>query len=312
MNIALQRHASDIALQRHASDIPEGELSSCVYCSSNAIYEHEGYIVCSECATILQYIVFSEEPEWTNYEKSRCGPNEDELFSNISTKLTKGSQTYICKDNLYVKSDIYNLHVQLSYNCKQKSYNNVETTLDNYMLNYPEQIKRFSKKLWSEIVKTSKIRKGNVRKGLIMCCIYYGCLENNCNKLAEDICLEFNLDISVFNKGDKEFKEIFSMIPEYSYLIRMSISPEFYFNSFCAKLRYMDNFKLVKNCIEFYNAFKSRDNYGPKVLTCAIIYHVCILQKIPINKKQISDKLDISLGSLNKMIIIISKNIDII
>ncbi len=138
----------------------------CVHCEGHdeLINQNDGYYVCSNCGTVCHDDI-SEITEWDANNMSvdqYINP-----YSCVSTFTQKGSKSSITIDNKIVTSDIYKFHVQNSYNNKQRSFDIVESLIDN--TNYSQSIKNTAKTLWSEITKTKKIIRGSPKRE--QCCL---------------------------------------------------------------------------------------------------------------------------------------------
>lgn len=303
--------------------IPVMSIKNCLDCSSSYLFTIDGYLVCSECGLVLKSDI-SEEADWNNYtdgkNNSRCGKScssEINPFINpLSTFLPKGSKSFVNKDGKYTECDISRLHSQNSYNHLQKSYNQVENTIDNCTHDrYSNNVIITTKKLWAEIMKSKKITRGEPRLGLIACCCYYACIFHSCPRSPIEICNDFGLlDTKNFNKGDKEFKEVFENQPEWSCLLTQSLDTENYFIRFCSKLESEKNIKqgtsfiLTKKCKEFYDDIKEEFlDVFPKSAAGGVIYYVCKRENIPITKNRLSKCVGVCTPTLSKAVKSIEK-----
>jgi hypothetical protein len=190
-------------------------------CEQPLITKNKEYYICMNCGIVADPII----------------DDSDGVSGNgsgiVGTYIQKGSPSFICKDNSYIKCDIFRLHVQNNYNNKQKSYNNFENLIS--ILDYPPCVISTSKDIWTCIMNTGKIIRGSVRLGVIMCCVYYSCCYHGCNRTPLELSNEFSSTTKVFNKGDKAFKDIIKDTT-WSFLISKEISCENYFTRFCYKL----------------------------------------------------------------------------
>lgn len=277
---------------------------SCIYCDQELINQNDGYNVCPSCGTIGSCDI-TEAPEWDTINTSidqYINP-----YSDISTFTQKGSKSFITINNKIVNCDIYKLHVQNSYNGKQRSFDIVESLIDN--TNYSQSIKNTAKILWSEITKTKKIIRGQNRLGLIACCIHYSCINYNCPRSPEDICSMFKIEHKVLNKSDKLFIELFKDNPDWCYLIYKNIDIKDFILRFCSDLE-MDKiikentyYQLYNKCILLYDKVidKLTSFYEPKNIASVIVY-VTLLKDTKVKKKYITDKMNICYPTLNKII----------
>lgn len=269
---------------------------NCKECSGILNNKNDGYIVCIECGTISD-IDISDSPEWDD----GYGPCvEDNLcpYVNISTFTQKGSKSYITKNGVLVSHDIYNLHVQCSYNSKQRSYDNIESIIDNCN-ELGHKIKEIAKKKWLIFMKTEKIKRGANRIGLVACCIYYSCKENSSPRTPAEICSFLGIELKSFNKGNKIYNEIFKDVLDQNENIIAQ-----YLKRYCSKLS-LEN--TSKSCSDYRKCMSILEKIGPynlepKSIACGILFVALDLKKSFIVKE-----FEISYPTLNKSITFINK-----
>jgi transcription initiation factor TFIIIB Brf1 subunit/transcription initiation factor TFIIB len=307
------------------NNLKDKTITQCKDCPSKKLTTVDGYLVCSKCGLVLQSII-SDEAEWNNYtnkdgskgNNSRCGGSTaydiNPFIDPLSTFLPKGSKSFINKEGRYIEYDISKLHIQNSYNHLQKSYNQVELIIDSSTADrYSKTVVTTAKKLWAEIMKSKKLTRGGVRKGLIACCIYYSCIHHDCPRSPIEVCRDFGLpDTKNFNKGDKEFKETFEREPMWAHLLTKNLSTDNYFMRLCSKLeterciKEGTSFVLSKKCKEFYENNKDElESVFPKSAACGIIFYICKKESIAITKSKLSKTLGICAPTLSKTLKII-------
>ncbi len=301
------------------------ETIKCKLCLENSdendVIESDGYYVCTICGTTIKPRV-SEIAEWSNYtdygggstNNSRCGSGIktteiNPFMNNISSFIPKGVKNVCYENGKAIKYDISKLHMKNNFNHLQKSFNLVDDHLENIASDrYSKRVILTAKILWGEIMKSKKITRAGVRKGLIACCLYYSCIHYDSTRSPLEICQDFGMnDTKQFNKGDKEFKETFENIPKWSHLLTKTSNSEDYFSRFCSDLE-MNHiikegvaFKLAKDCRDIYERIKN-DLYGlfPKSAACGIIFWELKHKKISITKTVLSKTLCICGPSLSK------------
>jgi transcription initiation factor TFIIIB Brf1 subunit/transcription initiation factor TFIIB len=294
----------------------------CKECSTSerGFIEIDGFVVCGECG-IVQDSIISKEADWNNYtsdtggrsaNKSRCGgPNKDinPFADSLSTYMPKGMiSTYKDSEGKLRTIDLSRLHMQKSYNHKQKSFDTVKNYIENISADkYPEQIIITSERLWGEIMRVGKVTRAGVRKGLIACCLYYACLHHGCTQLPIQICKDFGMsDTKQFIKGDKEFKETFENHPTWGKLLVTTTESDSFFIRFCNKLGL--NFQILKQCNKLYEECKvDLLCVVPKSAAAGIIYYVCKKNGISITKCKICKQLNLCNPTLTKTLKIINK-----
>jgi transcription initiation factor TFIIIB Brf1 subunit/transcription initiation factor TFIIB len=292
--------------------------SSCEECSCELVYQN-GYYVCHECGLINNGLY-----EYTgDYLGNSSGIDTESClnpYTELSTFTQKGSNFCVTVDNKICKSDIHRLHVQLSYNSKQRSFDKVENIIDNFDL--PDPLKTFSKKLWAFVMSTKKIYRGNNRLGLIACCIYYSCFNYSCPKTSLEICKQLGIHSKFFNKSNKLFIEIFDK-SEWSYLLYKCTTISDYILRYVSQLE-VENFikpgsyySLYKECLKILESgIIDTEKFEPKNIACAIVY-VTINKNIPaptdprdannkvLKKQALLDLTNTSCSTINKIISLI-------
>ncbi len=294
----------------------------CIFCSKeNSIIESEGYKTCKICG-LVNKIRVSDMIEWGIYidsnsgfesgTSSRCGniidSTEINPFNKYNSFIPKTMKKIVI-DGKIINYDISKVHIKNNFNYQQKTFNQIESMIDNKISEkYANNIVNTTKILWGEIMKTKKVLRAGVRKGIIACCLYYSCVYYGSSRTPNDICKDFGMnDTKNFNKGDKEFIEIFRNDPKWGNIITKSAESTEYFSRFCSILEHNNvikkgkSFQIAKNCKELYEEIKSEvASLFPKGIACAIIIH-CIKQSgEKITKNNISKNLDICNPSLSK------------
>lgn len=304
---------------------PIRTIEQCTNCEQdstdvNDFIESDGYIVCTKCGVVLQSRI-SDAAEWNNYvgsvNSSRCGTGGTKTtdinpFTTDTTSfMPKGVKNVCYKDGKLVKYDISRIHIQNTFNHKQKSFNQVENFLDNITDDkYAKVVVTTAKVLWSEIMKSGKVTRSGVRKGMIACCLYYACIHHDCTRSPLEICNDFGMtDTKQFNKGDKEFKETFENIPKWSHLLTKTSNSEDYFSRFCSILEIQHiiqegtAFKLAKECREMYDELREKLTGGfPKSSACGIIFIVLKKRGISVTKSKLSKYLGVCNPTLSKTV----------
>lgn len=291
----------------------------CVECDeSDSFTISDGFMVCSECGYTKQYI--SDEAEWNNYrnsdgsgqDKSRAYCAKDELnpFSNeLGSRMGKGlKSTYFNKDGVKKTVDLSRLQDQFNYSHKQKSFDTVRNLMDNTLSNKIHQLPiQTAEILWGEIMKSGKVTRGGVRKGLIACCVYYACIHSGFTISPSEICKYFGMqDTKDFIKGDKEFKEIFEFHNRWGYLVTNTTKSDDFIGPFCSKLNI--EFHLERKCsILFKYHWKKLSVVQPKSAAAGCIYYVCVVDGLEngischVTKPIIYEKLKVCIPTISKV-----------
>lgn len=301
----------------------------CIACNVgiNDIIEKDGFFTCTKCGLTL-YPRISDSAEWGNYSdsagnptsSSRCGTtsvSETNPYSNSYSFMPPGVKNICYKNGVQVKYDITSVHVRNCANHKTKSFSVVEDTIDEMSDKYSPRILSTAKMLWSEITRfekvsedgntKKKITRAGVRKGLIACCVYYACINFNSTRSPSEVCADFGLCTRQFNKGNREFKEIFETSPRWGHLLRKTSGSDDYFNRFCSDLEMngvigeSSAFELALECKDIYEKIKENlHGLFPKSAACGIIFCVLRRRGILVTKTSVSRILGICGPSLTK------------
>jgi transcription initiation factor TFIIIB Brf1 subunit/transcription initiation factor TFIIB len=309
------------------TEVNEISCDNCVDIDVNDFIENNGYLTCTGCGSVIKSVI-SDLAEWNNYSdstgsmtnNSRCGNSVKSTDINPynttsgSSFIPKGVKNVCIKEGKVIKYDISRIHIQNNTNHLQKSFMIVENFLDNITIDkYPRRIVLTAKTLWAEIMKSKKITRAGVRKGLIACCLYYACIYHDCTRSPIEICNDFSMiDTKQFNKGDKEFKEIFENIPKWSQLLTKTSNSDDYFSRFCSMLelehiiKENTSFNLSKECKEFYEQIKDKlIGLFPKSIACGIIYYILKKNNENVSKTKLSKCLGICNPTLTKTLTVI-------
>ena len=300
------------------------------------------------CGTVASYNTISDEKEWNVYtdaqgvsslENDRCGyikDTYDKCYDNSKTYLDPSlvgtSVRIFCEDclnfisnkikcsfcdstNITTKQYKFSLEkinkIINKPNHKSLQFQKESEELENIMLkaNYSEEIINYTKDMWSIVVQTRVLSRGNVRDGLKICCIYYSSVHAkrplSIDKITRDLNIK-NGEIA-FRKGSNRFIVIFSNNSKWNHLLIKKTDTSHYFEGFLNKLEL--DFKYMKECLTMYEIHKSKlEQLRPESAAAGIIYLVCTQNNIKIKRKDFNQKLEISNPTLSKSIKIISSD----
>lgn len=301
----------------------------CTACDADAndVVERGGFFTCTKCGQTL-YPRISDLAEWGNYtdsagnptSSSRCGTasaSETNPYSSSYSFMPPGVKNVCYKNGVQVKYDITNVHVRNCVSHQSKSFSIVEDAIDCIADKYSARVLLTAKALWSEVTRyekvsedgktRKKITRAGVRKGLIACCVYYACIHFNSTRSPSEICADFNICTRQFNKGNREFKEIFETSARWAHLLKRTSGSDDYFIRFCSDLEMggiiSENtaFELATECKRVHERIRD-DIHGlfPKSAACGIIF--CVMRKrgILVTKTSVSKILGICGPSLTK------------
>jgi transcription initiation factor TFIIIB Brf1 subunit/transcription initiation factor TFIIB len=279
--------------------------SYCLICKRRLTRHNDGNIVCENCGLVHNEMFLSDIPEW-DLTNTYSIDEVQNPYITLSTFTQKGSKSLITINGKICNNDIYNLHVQNSYTNKQRSFDKIESIIDNHLGNYSASILNTTKQLWHLIMESGHVTRGPPRLGLLACCLYYSCIFYGTSRTHKEICKDFGLENKIFNKSHKTFVSLFQQNKDWSFLLYKNISIKDYLLRFCSDIEIAgfitEYYKLYNECIDYYelkkDTLKNAMITNPKNISCAIL---CIICK-EITKKYITNNMDVSYPTLNKII----------
>jgi transcription initiation factor TFIIB len=296
-----------------------------MYCSScktsGKLHEdhQNGIIVCTNCGVIKESDIIDTRPEWqfnmedASFKKdpSRCGVPINPLLEKSST-----STMIVSNKNFFMKK----LHNQMSMDYVERSRYHVFEKINKYAgdighltPNIIEQAKYYYK-----ILSERKLSRGNIRCGLIACCIIHACKYYNVSRSLQEISKMTDVSISILNKTNKDFIKIMSDILTETY----STHTETYFFQatdsvdliprYCNQLglNKKDEIKLIKECNKLDTLLKKHcvlDCKTPSGISTGIMIYVNQYLELPFTKNDVSKMFNISIVTINKIVNIINE-----
>lgn len=260
----------------------------------------------SECKTFIpKGCMFDIIVRQCNNEKCK------KYYHNVNDKVC-----YKCGDTdstkKTVKRDLSQIHMRFSYNHKEKSFNNVRDEIESYCTeNYSSAVISTATDLWGTIMIEEKLTRGGVRRGLIASCVYYACIHHRCPRTIDQICKDFHMKDSVnFNKGNKEFQQVFETSKRWSHLVTNTVTSDNLLSMFGSSIG-MD-FQFIKKCERFYDKLKIRTKLrvAPKSAAAGVIYFMCKHEGHDVTFEYISKNLNVCIPTLTKTVEHINKLVD--
>lgn len=284
-------------------------MLNCKHCTADnsLIHDiHNAQVVCTECGYVAEESMIVDTPEWIYgaddnrkaKDPSRCGAPVNEFFekSSMSTKIGG-------KGNAFMKR----LHNQMSMDYVERARYQVFNLIENWAkenghlpINVVSLAKEYYVKMNSE-----KISRGNVRKGLIACCIMYACKNCNVSRSVKEIASITGVDVSIINKSEKKFESIMKSIvttnthktTDATDLITRFVNH--------ANLDVANEFVIVREVNKLFESVKNKPELigkTPHAITAGIICYYLQKESHKIDKKSLAQVFDISNVTLNKII----------
>ena len=280
-------------------------MTICKLCNAEDSFIHDirnAQIVCEECGFVTEESMIDDRAEWAfapdennSKDPSRCGAPVVEFFekSSLSTKIGGRGNSFMKK-----------LHNQMSMDYVERARYKVFGQIEkwgkengNLSQNIINQAKDYYVKMNSE-----KISRGNVRKGLIACCIMYACKFCGVPRSVKEISNMTSIEISIINKAEKKFE----------ILMQDYISPAKIANTTDLCVRFVNMLELenkqkydfIKIITKQSKIIESQPEFigkTPSAITAGLIYWNICKNNLNIDKKNISSLYKISNVTLNKI-----------
>jgi len=271
-----------------------------------------GIMVCTSCGTINEDRVIDDSAEWNfgaeaieggQKDPARCGMPVNPLLekSSVSTIITGGKNNYFMK----------RLHMQMSMDYVERSRWHIFNDINKKCEHLSSAIAESSKHFYVEMSK-HKLSRGNVRKGLIACCIFYSCIHHSVSRSIKEIACLCDITPSVLNNANKIFQEIIKgHIDESLFLDNIQVDD--LTSRFCSYLNLQKQIRIiVVKAVKRINDIVEKSNIligkTPSAITAGIILYVLTKNQVQFQKKNASSQLNVSIVTLNKVIQILNNN----
>lgn len=274
---------------------------SCCNISENECISND-VIICNICGNLITNII--DTPEWRFYgvddtkssDPTRCGMPvnillpESSLGSVISKQYSKDPNMYQVKkyqewtSMTYKERSVYKIFTELTTICKKN--------------NIPSKIEIEAKSLY-KIITTTKITRGNNRKGIIASCLYFACKNCNVARSQKEIAKMFYIKIPIMTRGCKLFQEIIQLSNRKTRCSESkSIVPEDFIDRFCNRLNLTGN--QIVEIKDLHSYFNTISDVRPDSYACGLIMLYGKLNGLEITKTDLSDISNISEVTINK------------
>tara|TARA_B100001094_G_scaffold327618_1_gene386238 strand:- start:2877 stop:3857 length:981 start_codon:yes stop_codon:yes gene_type:complete len=282
-----------------------------ICCSTrDIIYDYKnGSTVCRNCGVVDETNFIDESAEWTfggeesvyGKDPSRCGMPTNEMLPNSSIS-TKIQASY--KDPKFKM--LNRIHEQTSMDYKERAryhvferINKIGIENGNLPIHVVEKAKYFYMKLAEK-----KLSRGNIRKGLIACCVMYACKEYKICRSVKEISIMSDVDVSTINTTSKTF---FDFMKEYLSNDNETCVDDLT-RRFCSYAGIQDRRTIAKISNEVTRIHNIISSSGlltgktPSAITSSIMFYVINKMNLKqITKKLLCEKHNISVVTLNKI-----------
>ena len=291
----------------------KSQFNKCDKCNKHTLIVCDGLITCSKCGIINSQII--------NYnDDSRYYGIDDGKYSNDPTRFGIPINPYAPNSSLgtiilgYGNHSFRTLHRWYSTNYKERSllkaFDNMYEFFNSNNIILPTNIIDKAK-LFYKITSSHTIKRGASRKALMAVSIYYSCKINNFSITKSSLAKIFNIKKSKITTSCKDFHDIiFNTDKEYLDKIDLT-SPEKLFICYNQKIKLDNKYIIVALVIsKFADEIGIISDNTPASIVIGCTYFVLIYYKIPISKKILSKKCNISEVTISKTYMKLKSNMN--
>lgn len=287
----------------------------CKNCKKQTLLDDfsNGIIVCTSCGVINDDQIIDEAAEWSfgadeaasgGKDPARCGMPVNPFFEKSGCSTIIGGPSH---KNFFMKK----LHAQMSMDYVERSryhmFVKIGRMCETLSPSVLETVKHYYVKMANE-----KLSRGNVRLGLIACCIFYACKKDKVTRSIKEVSAMCEIEPSVFNNAHKIFREIMKdHVP--NDLFEETTQVDDLITRFCGYL----SFDRQKRCFFQKQIIKMNIvidktqiliGKTPSAITAACIYYISQKEKLDLSKKLISKQVNVSIVTINKIYNLLEKN----
>ena len=209
--------------------------SNCKVCDThyNDFIINSGDIICTNCGTVQEERIVSDEAEWNNYTEEgvvnssgmRCGNVLDPTnpYDTAGDYIPKYHWSWHLDEQGNKRyTNLSKIAIRASYTSKQRAFDEGKYSFEKIQsrLNLSDNVFNAAKLYWGILLKSDILKRGGNRRGMKACCVFYACMSEKQQRNREDIATSFDIDgTSDFTKGEKIFREIFEKDQKYSWVI---------------------------------------------------------------------------------------------
>lgn len=283
----------------------------CAHCHERQIYTDtvNGNLTCAACGYVAEAGVMDQTAEWNansdphsnTKDPSRCGCPINPMLhkSSMSTMIVSNKHRFMKR-----------LHQQMSMDYVERSRYHVfegiakvAGDIGQLPPNVVEQAKFYYKTLSER-----KLSRGDVRKGLIACCIFHACKAMNVPRSLKEISSITSVPTTVLNRTNKLFMKLMHDVSG-----REATECKHLISRFCNQLQLAkaDENKLVRYALKLDRAIQDLgllDCKTPSAVTAGIIVYSAEIVDVEVSKYQVSSLVEVSVVTINKITKVLSEN----
>lgn len=268
-----------------------------------------GTTICTGCGCVRDQNMIDDSPEWINGEegedKSRVGAPVDPLLNVRSTFL--GVKHY--HDRSFKRINRYHQQMAMDYNQRAMYHTYKEMTrVAETILRMPDNVIFQAKEFYKD-VKDARLSRGMVHKALIAACVYYACKvqkQEGLSRSKTDVGRAYDIPEKAMSAACKLFKEITADKPYHKDLFETMAATDL-IHKVVSRFGFDRDMRIqvTRNVRSLDDRIKSSgimDGKSPNSVLSAILYVVFQKLAMDVPKKDIVEKCEVSLVTLNKMI----------
>lgn len=277
---------------------------NCYKCNSFCLVQRDGHIVCDECGIVNNDIIhYSDDTRYYGVNDSKISTDPSRIGLPINPFTPKSSLGTIILG--YGNHSFRTLHKWYSTNYKERSLLKAFDIMINHMkynkIDLPTNVLDKAK-LFYKITTTHTIKRGSSRKAMMAISIYYACIVNNVTIDKSLLAEIFDIKKSKITMGIKDFYDvIYNTNKEYLNKININSFEKLFIN-ISNVLKIDHKYIIISLTIsKFSDEIGILSDNTPQSITIGCTYFILNYYKVPISKKIISKKCNISEVTISKI-----------
>tara|TARA_Y100000389_G_C17464064_1_gene524066 strand:+ start:3104 stop:4048 length:945 start_codon:yes stop_codon:yes gene_type:complete len=257
-----------------------------------------GAVVCKDCGLESDGFCISQEPEWNNFtqgvDNSRCGNIDNSGFyegNQIGTtvnRFTKNTPKYLryTWDNSRNRS-LYKVYTNMENIANEHGIVKVILDTCKYIYKY---------------VSEHKLTRGKIRIAIQASCMYYSFVYHDVTRTVSEVGKIFRVDHKQITKINKIVTILLWNSEDYRFILKKVPGIQEYVYRYVTRMDL--DIGLCSVCISYYNDMDKNKVMGKDMsyIIAGIIWVICQINDIVIQKDKICEVCDISTVTLNKLI----------
>jgi len=286
-------------------------INACYSCLKECLVKTKEGLCCSHCGVVKENFNIDESAEWNfagedgvQKDPSRCGCPTNPLLPRSSMSLMI-SKSWLDKKHFMLSR----LHQQNSMDYVERSRYHVFVNIQRMAMENGNLSSSVSEqaKYYYKLVSERKLSRGSVRKGLIACCILYACKFFNVPRSIKEIGVICELEPTKITNAVKIFEDLLRTELNTANIIKDVTNASDLASRFtnCLDIDRKLAFSIAKDTRKLSDSIEAHGvlmGKTPTAVVSAIICFIISQRKINISKKTISEKHNISIVTINKIL----------